>query len=72
MIIILYNPFFKISFSHFDLIKKEPFDSFTELKFSVNNVWDQLILKKKLSGIQNENKLLHVGTPDMVREINEF
>ena len=59
-------------YSGIQIIKKEAFDSFTELKFSVNNVWDNLILNNKLSGIRNESKLFHVGTPDMVKEINEF
>ena len=59
-------------YSGIQIIKKEAFDSFTELKFSVNSVWDNLILNNKLSGIRHESKLFHVGTPDMVEEINEF
>ena len=58
-------------YSGLQIIKKDVFDHFTDQIFSVNDVWDYLIQTNKLSGIQNNNKFMHIGTPDMVRDINE-
>ena len=54
------------------IIKKELLDTFEEKVFSVNKVWDYAIECKKLAGFLYNEELFHIGTPKMVKEINEI
>lgn len=44
----------------------------TEPSFSMNRLWDVAIENRRLYGIRLDGTWIHVGTPDAVREANEF
>lgn len=54
------------------IVNRELLDVFEEKVFSINKVWDYAIDCKKLNGFLYNKELLHIGTPQMVKEINEI
>ncbi len=48
------------------------FEAANEASFSMNRLWDVAIEKGRLYGIRLDGVWIHVGTPDAVREADEF
>jgi len=48
------------------------FDSAPGTSFSMNRLWDTAIEKERLYGVRLDGVWIHVGTPDAVREADEF
>ena len=48
------------------------FEATKETAFSMNRLWDVAIENRRLYGIRLDGTWIHVGTPDAVREANEF
>ena len=44
------------------IINRKIFKSFNVKHFSINRIWDQLISKKLLSGIESQQKFFHINT----------
>ena len=50
-----------IFYSGLQILNPKIFDKVDSNKFSINLIWDELILKKKLKGKIMQSKLLHIG-----------
>ena len=50
-----------IFFSGLQILNPKIFDNFESTKFSMNKIWDKLILEKKLKAKIMKSKLFHIG-----------
>ena len=54
-------------FNGAQIIKRKAFEDIKDIVFSINIVWDNLILKKLIKGYKFKKKVLHLGTTDALR-----
>jgi len=57
----------KYIYTGLQIIKPEVFSNFGEKKFSINKVWDRLIIKNELLGIESKLQFLHVSTLEIYK-----
>jgi len=48
------------------------FEHATETSFSMNRLWDVAIEQDRLYGVRLDGVWMHVGTPEAVREAEEY
>ena len=60
----------KYIYTGLQIIKPEVFVNINEKNFSINKIWDKLIEKKELTGIESNIDFLHVSTLDIYKKLN--
>ena len=53
------------------IIKPEVFDGLSEQVFSINKIWDKLILKNELYGMESNTDFFHASTLDIYKKLLE-
>ena len=53
------------------ILKPEVFSRINEKVFSMNKIWDQLILSNELSGFKSNIDFLHVSTLEVYKSLKE-
>ena len=59
----------KYIYTGLQIIQPDVFDDFNKKIFSINEIWDKLIINKKLFGWESNNDFLHVSTLDIYKSI---
>ena len=52
------------------IIRPEVFSDITSKIFSINEIWNDLIKKNELYGIETNIKFLHISTLDIYKKLN--
>lgn len=53
------------------IIKPEVFNNLSEKVFSINKIWNNLILSNELYGMESNSKFFHVSTLDIYKRLQE-
>jgi len=61
----------KYIFTGLQIIKPQVFSNIKDQIFSMNKIWDKLILKNELNGIESDIDFLHVSTLDIYKSLLE-
>ena len=59
-------------FTGLQLLDRNHLDPFTKKVFSINEVWDKLISKNKLYGLESSQKFYHLNTEDIYNKISNL
>ena len=62
-----YNEFI---FTGCQILSKNVFKNVKKTKFSINEIWNDLLKKNQLQGIESQNKFLHVTDLEMYNRLN--
>ena len=57
-------------FTGCQILNKNVFKKVEKTKFSINEIWNQLIKKNQLQGIESQNKFLHVTDLEIYNRLN--
>ena len=60
----------KYIYTGMQIINPEVFANINEKVFSINKVWDKLIINNELFGLQSYNDFFHVSTLDIYKKLN--
>ena len=61
----------KYIFTGLQIIKPQVFSNIKDQIFSMNKIWDKLILKNELNGIESDIDFLHVSILDIYKNLLE-
>ncbi len=59
----------KYIFTGLQLVKPEVFSKTNTKIFSINKIWDQLIINKQLHGLESKVNFLHVSNLNVYKEL---
>ena len=57
-------------FTGCQILSKNVFKNVKKTKFSINEIWNDLLKKNQLQGIESQNKFLHVTDLEMYNKLN--
>ena len=64
------NDYNEFIFTGCQILSKNVFKNVKKTKFSINEIWNDLLKKNQLQGIESQNKFLHVTDLEMYDKLN--